>query len=92
MLNFFRGYEILFCFSQSLLPRYRSYLMTSPLILSYTKAHFPVNVFHEITGITDALKKNAHDQNEQTILPDMFLQRKSIMPALTANMLMEFLL
>ena len=25
------------------------------------------NVFHEITGITDALKKNAHDQNEQTI-------------------------
>ena len=30
-------------------------------------AHFPANVFHEITGITDALKKNAHDQNEQTI-------------------------
>ena len=29
---------------------------------------FPANVFHEITGITDALKKNAHDQNEQTIL------------------------
>ena len=32
--------------------------------------HFPANVFHEITGITDALKKNAHDQNEQTILSD----------------------
>ena len=31
-------------------------------------AHFPANVFYEITGITDALKKNAHDQNEQTIL------------------------
>ena len=29
--------------------------------------HFPPNVFYEITGITDALKKNAHDQNEQTI-------------------------
>ena len=26
---------------------------------------FPSN--HEITGITDALQKNAHDQNEQTI-------------------------
>ena len=31
-------------------------------------AHFPANVFHEITVITDALNKNAHDQNEQTIL------------------------
>ena len=31
-------------------------------------AHFLADVFHEITGITDALKKNAHDQNEQTIL------------------------
>ena len=31
-------------------------------------AHFPTNVFYKITGITDALKKNAHDQNEQTIL------------------------
>ena len=33
-----------------------------------SKAHFPANVFHEITRITDALKKNAHDQNEQAIL------------------------
>ena len=32
-----------------------------------SKAHFPANVFHEITGITDALKQNVHDQNEQTI-------------------------
>ena len=32
-----------------------------------SKAHFPYNVFHEITGITDKLKKNAHDQNEQAI-------------------------
>ena len=31
------------------------------------EAHFPTDVFLEITGITDALKKNAHDQNEQTI-------------------------
>ena len=31
-------------------------------------AHFPANVFYEITGITDALKKNAHDQSEQIIL------------------------
>ena len=28
---------------------------------------FPSNVFHEITEITDALKKDAYDQNEQTI-------------------------
>ena len=28
---------------------------------------FPTNVFNKITGITEALKKNAHDQNEQTI-------------------------
>ena len=33
----------------------------------FSKAHFPANVFHEITGITGALKKNAHDQYEQTI-------------------------
>ena len=33
-----------------------------------SKAHFPANVFHEITGITDTLKKNAHDLNEQTII------------------------
>ena len=32
-----------------------------------SEAHSPANVFHEITGTTDALKKNAHDQNEQTI-------------------------
>ena len=36
-------------------------------LLLFFKAHFPT-VFHEITGITDALKKNAHDQNEQTII------------------------
>ena len=35
------------------------------LILS-SKAHFPANVFYVITGITDGLKKNAYDQNEQT--------------------------
>ena len=32
-----------------------------------SKAHFLANVFHEITGITEALKENAHDQNEQII-------------------------
>ena len=31
-------------------------------------AHFPANVFYESTEITDVLKKNAHDQNEQSIL------------------------
>ena len=34
---------------------------------SSSKAEFPANVFHEITGITDELKKNAYDQNELTI-------------------------
>ena len=33
----------------------------------FSKAHFPANVFHEITGITGALKKNAQDQNKQII-------------------------
>ena len=33
----------------------------------FSKGHFPANVFHEITGIIDAMKKNAHDQNEQTM-------------------------
>ena len=33
-----------------------------------SKVNFPANVFHEITGITDALKKNARDQNEQTMV------------------------
>ena len=31
------------------------------------KAHFAADVFHEVTGITDTLERNAHDQNEQTI-------------------------
>ena len=30
--------------------------------------HFPANVFQEVTQITDALKRNALDQNEQIIL------------------------
>ena len=32
-----------------------------------SKAYFPANVFQEVKGITDALKKNAHDQNGQTL-------------------------
>ena len=32
-----------------------------------SKAHFVANVFHEITGIADVLKRNANEQNEQTI-------------------------
>ena len=32
-----------------------------------SNAHFPANVFHEIMWIIDALKKKAHNQNEQTI-------------------------
>ena len=36
--------------------------------LFFLKAHFPADVFHEIRGITDSLKKNAHNQNEQTKL------------------------
>ena len=43
-----------------ILPRNSNYFFSS-------EAHFPANVFYEITLITDALKKNAHDQNEQTI-------------------------
>ena len=35
-------------------------------IVVFEQSHFPANVFHEIAGITDALEKNAHDQNEQT--------------------------
>ena len=31
-----------------------------------SKARFPANVFHKIMEIADGLKKNAHDQNEQT--------------------------
>ena len=34
--------------------------------LIFFKGSFSRNVFHQITGITDALK-NAHNQNEQTI-------------------------
>ena len=30
-------------------------------------AYFPANVFHEIMRITDEFRKNAHDQNEQTV-------------------------
>ena len=37
-------------------------------LIFFSKAHFPANVFHKVTGITDAIKKNAFDQNEQTIL------------------------
>ena len=37
-----------------------------------SKVHIPANVFHEITGVNDALKKNAHDENEQTISPYSF--------------------
>ena len=40
-----------------------------------SKARFPANVFHEITGITDALKKIAHDQDEQTVHQRMYLQQ-----------------
>ena len=31
------------------------------------RSFFVIYVCDELTGITDALKKNAHDQNEQTI-------------------------
>ena len=45
---------------------YHAIVILEQLILFF-KGSFPANIFHEITGITDALKKNAHDQNEQTI-------------------------
>ena len=45
---------------------YQAIVIFEQLIRS-SKAHFPANVFHQITGISDALKKNARDQNEQTI-------------------------
>ena len=28
---------------------------------------YKCHVCHQLTGITDVLKKNAHDQNEQTV-------------------------
>ena len=37
-------------------------------LIPFIKGSLPDNVVHEITGITDALKKNAHDQNEQVII------------------------
>ena len=46
---------------------YHAIVIFEQLIFS-SEAEFSPNVFHEITGITDALKKNAHDQNEQTII------------------------
>ena len=47
---------------------YDAIVIFEQLITFSSKAHFPADVFHEINqGITDALKKNAHDQNEQTI-------------------------
>ena len=36
-------------------------------LIFFSKVHFPASVFHEITGIADALKINVHDQNEHTI-------------------------
>ena len=33
----------------------------------FFKGSFPPDVFQEITGITDTLKKNADDRNEQTL-------------------------
>ena len=37
-------------------------------LIFFFKGSIPANVFHEITWITAGLKKNAHDQNEQTII------------------------
>ena len=42
---------------------YHAIVIFEQLILLF-KGSFPVKVFYEITEITDALKKNAHDQNE----------------------------
>ena len=36
-------------------------------LILFVKGSFPADVFHKITGITDVLKKNAHDQTEHTI-------------------------
>ena len=45
---------------------YYAIVIFKQLFLS-SKAHLAANVFHEITMITDALKRNAYDQNEQII-------------------------
>ena len=45
---------------------YHAMVIFEQLII-FSKAYFPANVFHEITGITGALKKNAHNRKEQTI-------------------------
>ena len=46
--------------------------VTFEQLISLIKGSFFANGFHEITGITYALKKDAHDQNEQTIC--LFMQ------------------
>ena len=46
---------------------YHTIVVFEQLILFF-KGSFSVQRILQITGITDALKKNAHDQNEQTIL------------------------
>ena len=44
-------------------------IVISEQLIPIIKSSFSANEFHQITGITtDGLKKNAHDQNEQTIL------------------------
>ena len=45
---------------------YHAIVIVEQLILFF-KDSLPANVFHKITGITDELKNNVHDQNEQTI-------------------------
>ena len=50
---------------------YHAIVIFEQLIL-FVKGSFPADAFQEITGIADALKKNAHDQNEQ-IMQCVFL-------------------
>ena len=44
-------------------------IVTFEQLIPFIRGSLPANVFHEIMSITDELKKNAHDQNKQTIQP-----------------------
>ena len=51
-------------------PYYEIAILEQLAISLSSDDHFPA-VFHEIIWITDPLKRNAHDQNEQIILKSM---------------------
>ena len=67
-----RGWEKVLCFFKkssvlSCLKKKKARSLSYYAIVNISsEAHFYANVFHEIKSITDALKRIAHDQHEQT--------------------------